>query len=148
MRILIVIGLPGSGKTTHVLNHLKQDDNFFIDDFSLNLDKIKEFKESGLQKLIIADPQLCFVDETEIIKTLKSLVSEKFLYEIIYFENNVEQCIKNIKNRNDGRLISEFIMRNVYTKHYVIPKYAITLPVYCDDNSIYATMHNRTIIDY
>ena len=51
----------------------------------------------------------------------------------IYFSNNPEQCLINVRNRNDGRKVNGFIL--TYAKYYNIPFGATVVDVY-DANSI------------
>jgi hypothetical protein len=50
-----------------------------------------------------------------------------------FFENDPEQCIRNVHKRADGRKVSEGYIRELSAK-YVIPTSGIVLKVYRGDN--------------
>lgn len=101
----LIIGLPGSGKT-HFANYalkfkwMNDKKAFLIDDLSMNMDKCSEFNYEKLDILIITDPFLCGIDEETIKNKCERLfkdcmVKYTFFYNFIYFENDLESCLKN-----------------------------------------------------
>ena len=122
--IILLIGLPGSGKT-HYGNSLISSKNKFIDDikeFSSISDALKEYDE-----LIVSDPYLCIDYYRECaVKLFKENFPEISL-KWIFWENNPEKAYKNVVNRNDGRVISKNFVFDL-SKKYNPPN--ITFNVY------------------
>ncbi len=114
--IYLVIGLPGSGKTTF----LKTVDGLVVDDIT----DLKSIPET-FENLYISDINFCV--GTEKAEEYLSKFGHKIVK--IFYENEPEKCIINVNNRNDGRLISEQFIRFL-SKQYVIPSGATVLEVY------------------
>lgn len=118
--IIILVGMPGSGKTFHIQNYYKDyvayDDIMFFDKSKLNRND---------KKVVFATPYFCnknileeFVLNIEVFYNSKNI-------KVMYFENNYDKCLKNIKKRNDGRACFGFLNR--LSKTYEPPKYAIEI---------------------
>ena len=119
MKITLIIGLPGSGKSYYA-NTLG---GTVIDD-PKNLSEISDHK---CEHLIITDPNLCSTDTLLCAEAiLKSLYNVKDI-EKIYFENDPEQCLKNAINRKDKK-VDNFIKQ--YSKIYKIPEGSKVMPCY------------------
>jgi len=118
MKIVLLIGLPGSGKT-HLLDTFSDDQWAKIDDPMGTID-LPEGKD-----LIIADVKLIFSDVLE--KAEQKLKAKYGQVEIerIYFENAPEKCLRNVAYRNDGRLVGGFIRD--YAKYYNPPENALVI---------------------
>jgi GTPase SAR1 family protein len=111
--IIIVIGLPCSGKTTF-LNSLKGYEIF--DDFLSNMyDGMLLDALESKKNVCVADPRLCnfdtFKKHVNIFETYGKVL-------LILFENKLEKCLKNLKSRG-GKDISKEIayfhkLYNVY----------------------------------
>lgn len=122
MSVVIIIGLPGSGKTELLKKY--QTDNYEIDD-----DFIFNFFDGYLIKniqagnrIVLTDPRLCLPN---IFKHYISIIEEHISrsnIKLIVFENNPEQCIRNIKNRNDGRRNIEMTIQK-YSEQYNLELY-------------------------
>jgi hypothetical protein len=120
-KIVLVVGLPGSGKT-YYLNDIKQTNNQIkvIDDI-ISLDQIPlEFDGD----IYISDIHFC-LENTRMyaIKFISKMFPNRKI-ELVYFENNVDQCIINVKNRNDDRIISDTFMKHL-ADNYNPPNNAI-----------------------
>lgn len=130
VEVSFYVGLPGSGKTT--LLTLKKD-GFFIDDFSLNIKKIEDFKKSNKNKLYIADPMLCLATQEKAEEVISNkLFDFDINYKWFFYENNLENCLKNIKERNDERKISENFMKHLSEKYEALHGKCLinAIPVY------------------
>lgn len=115
--ITIIVGLPGSGKSTFALK-LINNNNFLIDDFSLNRHLLEDFKKTEMKELIITDPLLCETTIERAEKKLKMfLKSENIDFKWILFENNLKDCWTNVFNRNDDRQISYGFMKDLSKKY-------------------------------
>lgn len=94
-RIVLIIGLPASGKTYLAKNKYVPLGYRLIDD-------PKELPVLNKKEdYVICDPWLC--DPS--IRSCFYLLYGDFEVEEIYFENDHEKCRKNIAERNDGRKI-------------------------------------------
>ncbi len=118
-KLLIIIGLPGSGKSTYAINNLK---NYVIyDDFITNfyngwaIDSIK----SG-ENVCLIDPRLCYYKTFK--KYMKRILNhiDKNKIKLILFKNEVNTCIYNIRNRENNGLL---LFISIYTKLYDINNY-------------------------
>ena len=123
--IIIVIGLPGSGKT-FFCNQYKNDYTIFDD--CKDLDQFTTAIDLYLnkQKIIISNPWFVLQDvQKKIIQTLidKNVDIENDV-QWIFFENNPQQCWQNVcfrqlQDPTDKREVKSFI--KTYTKLYHIP---------------------------
>lgn len=137
-KIIYIIGLPGSGKTTLGNKLIKnKSSTFFLDDPSVShkTQKPENFLKSiprDTKTVILADPHLV-VSTQEDLTALNKIVYPDCAVEFIYFENNPEACLANIQRRNkkDFRIISTGYMAFL-SKTYAnnLPENAKTIPVY------------------
>ena len=119
--VIIIVGLSGSGKT-HLANQLANSDTVIIDDPK----DMAEVNNNLSDNVIITDPNLCIEVYRNAAKEF--FTSKGYKIEWIYFENNKEQCLKNVLYRNDGRKVDTAIER--HSKAYEIPKYIIPRKVW------------------
>lgn len=121
MKIIIIVGLPGSGKT-HLAKRLSQEIPSIVVDDLINPQKIWDAidvaEQKGINQIILSDPYFCLPniqkDLTEIFKN--------YNLEWIYFENNLAKCQKNVKYReslDDNRNVD--ITLKYLSKQYLIP---------------------------
>ncbi len=107
-RAILIVGLPGSGKT--FLGKRFESKGFYLVDDPKDLTFLQRAKD----KIVITDPHLCSVKNRSFaIDTLKKL---GYHVKVLYFENRPDKCKKLIKHRNDGRIVNGFESFN-----YVIP---------------------------
>lgn len=105
LTVSILIGLPGSGKTTYI-NQFAPQYNAIFDDI-LAVEDVIRFKNTckefgGL--IVIADCNLCNENNLYILEhILNDEIDREAKIEKIYFENNPEACRANVARRNDGR---------------------------------------------
>lgn len=124
--IEFVIGLPGSGKTFLLVDFAKQ--GYDVYDDIKSLDEIKVISPTS-NYICLSSPMFC---DNEILLRAVSAARVKFSNAVpffTFFENDPENCWKNIQRRNDGRLISkDFLyqlskMYDTTYRNYVIPVY-------------------------
>jgi len=125
MKIILIVGLPASGKT-HLGRKLAEEQNLKLIDDPFLLDDIKpDLNKNGL---VICDPHLCkwYTRKTAEL-TLKSKYPTTSL-EWIFFENDRKSCLSNLKIRQsqgDNRNVRMFIYY-LSTQYELIPgKYGI-----------------------
>lgn len=100
MIITLVIGLPGSGKTTFVRN-TKQSTDVCVDD-PTDLNKVYQLCDAAYSagnNVYISDPKLCV---GSILRDAVTLLKKRYTtaeLQFIFFENNPEQCIANARSR-------------------------------------------------
>lgn len=101
-QIIIIIGLPGSGKTT--LSQTYVGYRIFDDFVSKFADGVTVYKAIKKGNIILNDPRMCKYDIfCKFVKRLEGRGTIK----LILFENNAEQCIINAASY--GKASAEFI---------------------------------------
>ena len=112
MKLLIIIGLPGSGKTTYFNENLK-DKYEFYDDFISNIidgKLIREIKKKEKDNCV-ADPRLCNYQTFLRTISIFNQFIDKSDISLILFENNKDKCIINAEKRGT-RLVKKTIEFN------------------------------------
>jgi hypothetical protein len=133
--IIILVGLPGSGKSRMAKQiNLDNNNKYKVIDDPKSLEKdIKPFIN---QDLIITDPALCFEANREKAKQFFKEFAPNSKIDWIYFENNPEQCLINADIRNRTLRISMKPIRNVDSfirnlhQFYTIPEGANVVSVW------------------
>ena len=116
-RAILIVGLPGSGKT--FLGKRFESKGFYLIDDPKDL----EFLRCGKDKIVIADPHLCC--ERNRILAIDRLKSLGYHVKVLYFENRPDKCKKLITRRNDGRIVNGFASFD-----YVVPKGVKVISIY------------------
>lgn len=111
-KIILIVGLPGSGKT-HLGEQLIQQypSSIFIDDISVMVDSLTVLNDAiqSYDTIIISDTQCCI---PEMLKQAKEYLEKTYpdiSKMVLFFENNPKQCIQNVQLRNDGREVFQSI---------------------------------------
>lgn len=118
MRITLIVGLPGSGKTTLA----KSMEGHLVDDPDQRLDMLIT---PAPAHLIITHPYLCVRESLKTLIIYLSVYYSGVTPKIIYFENDPKQCMINARKRVN-KPVEGFIKQ--LTKEYYPTKDAI--PVY------------------
>lgn len=133
MKITLLIGLPGSGKTTYA-HSISDCDTVILDDVKYN--DIPKDIEAG--HLIFTNPNMCEQSyKDKYIRKIKHLYPVSKTKEI-YFENNPELCLENALRREREKTgNSNYIELSVerLAKVYTIPDQAEIIPVFDDGSS-------------
>ena len=109
MKLLIIIGLPGSGKTTYFNEQLKDQYKFYDDFISdiINGELIDDIKKKEFN-ICVADPRLCnFQTFIRVINIFLQIVDKSDI-SLILFENNKYKCIYNSEKRS-----SKFVKKSI-----------------------------------
>jgi hypothetical protein len=126
MKVIMVAGLPGSGKTTWAKN--RGDRSFLVDDprETKELPSLEFLTQKKYEEIVIVDPWFCLEfnrkNAEKIVKNAYGIEPEW-----VFFENDTENCFYNVMIRNDGRMVLEFI-KNI-SKKYEIPNEIFGRPV-------------------
>lgn len=129
--IIIIVGLPGSGKS-HLGKAVSQNRTIPFYDDCITEVEIWEQVEACLRNnndCVLADPGFCISKYRDQLVEKISDLNKDAILTWIYFDNDPEVCIQNLKNRSDGRIVSETFARQ-FSKWYTIPKNTATLPCY------------------
>ncbi len=123
MRLTLIAGLPGSGKTS-LLRCMNEDGAVCIDDIR----DLSDLPKQRVPWLAISDVNFCRQDvrgaaEIEIGRRFGPVDLEW-----IFFENDPDQCRANAIGRNDGRDVHADI--DALSRAYNIPEDAATIPVH------------------
>lgn len=127
--ILMIIGLPGSGKTT-LINKMTGILNDFIDAVVVDdINSLDQLPEDFKNVLILSSPLFCYKETRE--KATSELMRRypDALIKYEFFENAPDKCWTNVMNRNDGRLISYDSIKHL-SKSYHLPAGVIGGSVY------------------
>lgn len=129
-KITLLVGLPGSGKSTLGNILAKESDSYFLDDISNQTSDINLFfadffqTHQNIQHLIVSDVYFCY---EKILKKAQDILNNHFpnaIIDVIYFENSYQKCLNNINYRislGDDRKVLEFLSNT--SKIYTIPSH-------------------------
>lgn len=130
MRIVLVVGLPASGKT-HLARRISEQGGLeLLDDPPAGF-PLRDFLHSKDSGAVIADPHLCCPKTRAAALDLFEREFPKALVEVFYFENDPAACLDNMRRRQaagDARQVEDMIRMS--SRHYRVPAGAFTLPVW------------------
>lgn len=127
VNIILLIGLPGAGKTTlgkQLLLNYSDKEALFIDDISKVTNSAIEYLSkinNNIKTIIISDVFFC---DKKVLDSAILIINEVFpncKINKLYFENNKDKCIKNIylrKEKGDIRKVENLI--DILSKKYII----------------------------
>lgn len=124
-------GLPGSGKTT-LANDINKDGNFVILDDIMDVSKIKKELEEG-NDIILVSPYFDNYMRFSLDVKLKEVLND-FDYDVeeIWFKNDPEKCIDNLRSRSEHNIKSSLIIPevNIFSSKYKIPSDVVPIEVW------------------
>ncbi len=134
--IIIVIGLPGSGKSTYLtqkyINEIVFDDYHkygkkSFEDSIYYSDFLKALQNE--KNIVLSDISYCRSEKLNEIGNKIKKLKENINITKVYFENNSKFCKKNVlyRNRKSARLEIKLIDR--LSQGYVIPKKVIPVKI-------------------
>ena len=127
-KVRIIVGLPGSGKTYYAEHN---SFGILFDDPAASQDTFDELKNAVTSGQDVTITDVYAIESKARCIALTTLKSWNPDCEIewLFFENDLESCIANIKRRDDGREVSSEFVREA-ARHYDFPEGAKILPVY------------------
>ena len=148
-KVLFLIGMPGSGKSTYLADFLKLhpefDVNAIYDDYhNKSLDNTHEFTKSRyyrdfVEKLkngtdcMLVDIEYCGSYRLNLaLQGIENIAKEHKLelsVEYLCFENNPQKCRRNVMNRNRANSNEELQKIDRLTRSYNIPEGATILQI-------------------
>jgi len=119
VKVIIVVGLPGSGKTYYINNNKKEGD--VVQDDFVTPENLKIILDNGPEKVFLADPNFC---NEFVLKTVREYVGKYTSeIEVVYFENDTDKAINNAKKRD--RRVEGMIY--LLAPHYYPPKNSLKI---------------------
>lgn len=121
-KIVVIMGLPGSGKT-HLATTFRKWNSKTIDDFNVKVQNNPLLTWAiirlsfWINRLIITDVVAIMSTREKITGILKERFGKCVDVEFIAFENDPDAAWANVKRRNDGRKISREFIREM-SKRY------------------------------
>jgi predicted kinase len=117
MKVILIVGLQASGKS-YKLSHELTNNEIVVDDLYITPGKVRDKIINNPDKIIyLVDPYFCDKEfRDSIVEVIKEYTNE---IEYIYFENNLNACIRNMRIREG--FSKEQTMRYLSNK-YIIPQ--------------------------
>ena len=124
-------GLPGSGKT-YLANQMNKNNDYTILDDIIDMSKVQAEMDKG-NNIILSSPYFeKYIGMSLESRLRKALEGSDYQLEEIWFENNPQNCIKNINNRVDhnikANILAPEVMELAY--RYRIPEGSKVIPVW------------------
>ncbi len=144
--IILIVGLPGCGKTSIINQYFLEANNLIIDDINLDSDvkyKIKEWLASDTNhKVIITNAQLCSNVYYNYLVDFLNIDNKEEVFQTLTFDSNINRCIRNLikrelkKNLLERFMISLFELSKLYNPNN---------PIYLNLSQCYETFRNSII---
>ena len=124
-------GLPGSGKT-YLANQMNKNNDYTILDDIIDMSKVQAEMDKG-NNIILSSPYFeKYIGMPLESRLRKTLEGSDYQLEEIWFENNPQNCIKNINNRVDHNIKANILAPEVIelAYRYRIPEGSKVIPVW------------------
>lgn len=119
--VILIVGLPGSGKTTLAIHKYVPEGYVLVDD-PKDLEPIYNAVYNH-DKVVVTDPHLVRASvRTDAYRLLHRLGCE---VTCVYFENDLARCLENVKLRGN-----EPINVEIMSRFYDVPEGVVLLPVW------------------
>jgi hypothetical protein len=121
-KVIIIVGLPASGKTKYAENYVKEhDDKIFVyNDIVSNYTNcgfLTSIADHTKKTIIINDPRFCIANVFNgIVLQVQKYICDSNI-KIVIFENNRDQCRLNLKLREKDKKIREKFMKSLDNFH-------------------------------
>lgn len=130
--LVIIIGLPASGKTTYYENHYKSKNFKIHDDFisSFYDGFLIEDLSNGLD-VCITEPRLCNYERfVKFMEIFKKVINKKEIT-VIIFKNDKNNCLINSKKRNEKAKTTKIVEGTIefYSNSYDTDKFINELKI-------------------
>jgi predicted kinase len=126
-KAIVIVGLPGSGKSHYAARLAEKSGAIIFDDASKNyicpIDIMKDIIQH--EDVILIDPMLCFQG----VRDKAEQVLEEYGVETewVFFENDPERCAENAAARADKNVGPDI---RAMSSFYCVPQDIIPLPVW------------------
>jgi hypothetical protein len=125
--ITLLIGLPGSGKTSLARKMAAEDPSVrIIDDPRTKADLVVPDDGTDV-RLAICDPMLCDPESSERADAVIAELFPNATVERLFFAADPDACARNARTRADGRLVEALTKR--LAARYVIPDGVEAIPI-------------------
>ena len=124
-------GLPGSGKT-YLANQMNKNNDYTILDDIIDMSKVQAEMDKG-NNIILSSPYFeKYIGMSLESRLRKALEGSDYQLEEIWFENNPQNCIKNINSRVDHNIKANILAPEVMelSYRYRIPEGSKVVPVW------------------
>lgn len=126
-RAVLLVGLPGSGKT-HTAVHEFVPRGFLLVDDPRSPEDIREAMATG-QDLVITDPFLTVAS----IRRLAEKMLATYEVEYVFFENDVEKAKANVARRDEQESRPQPTSVDAFARTYEIPPDVPVRPIWTRD---------------
>jgi thymidylate kinase len=117
-QIICIVGLPGSGKTTLARKMKKYGGGILLDDLK-NIIWLKLVMFLGVVTIYVTHPNLCLARERKSFEQKIKEINPNYKISWMFFENNPENCWKNVQARKDKRNISKNEIKYYYNNYFL-----------------------------
>ncbi len=144
-KLIVVVGLPGSGKSYLVRCLAREYSAFSVEDYmkeSINhLPLLTDSRHHNDLICSLREGRNCVIADIEFCKSLRRDELEKIVRDAVsgitiewqYFENNPEKCIANVKRRNRPNAQQEIEKIGCLSKQYYVPPNVKPISIVVDD---------------
>lgn len=108
-RIVLIAGLPGSGKTALARRMAEADPGVLVLDDPRTPEDLHAALEEHPKTLVVCDPLLCRHGALERAEEVLRKSAPTARIERISFENDPKACLANVARRADGRAVASLV---------------------------------------